>query len=100
MTETVSGNILTAEESDIKDQPHIKGSRITVNFIQSRVEGRGLKPETVAERHNLTLADVYAALTYYHNNPREMWEIQERREEISEEVREQSELTPPDDDES
>ncbi|PSQ42625.1 hypothetical protein BRD17_08080 [Halobacteriales archaeon SW_7_68_16] len=95
MEKTVSGNILTAEESEIKDRPHIEGSRLTVDFIQARVEGRGLKPETVAERHNLTLADVYAALTYYHNNPEEMREIQKEREEAAEKAKEMSEFMPP-----
>jgi uncharacterized protein (DUF433 family) len=49
----------------IHDEPHIRGSRITVRLVYARVHGRGLLPETVAERHNLDIADVYHALAYY-----------------------------------
>jgi len=74
-------NIVSGEDSEIHDEPHVKGSRITVWYIYQRVENRGLKPETVADRHNLDVADVYAALSYYHNNPEEMREVDKAREE-------------------
>lgn len=69
--------IVTAAESDIHDEPHIEGSRVTVQHIYARVEGRGLRPETVAERLNLDVADVYEALAYYHRHPEEMRAIRE-----------------------
>jgi len=71
---------------ELHDEPHIEGTRITVNFVHERVEGRGLKPETVAERHDLDLADVYHALAYYHDHPAEMREVKEQREERIEEA--------------
>jgi uncharacterized protein (DUF433 family) len=77
--------IVTAEESDIHDEPHIEGSRVSVRHIHARVEGRGLRPETVAERLNLDVADVYEALAYYHRHPAEMREIEERRARVAEE---------------
>jgi uncharacterized protein (DUF433 family) len=52
-----------------------------VHFIKERVEGRGLDPETVANRHELDVADVYLALAYYHDHPDEMAEIEREREE-------------------
>lgn len=67
---------------EVHDEPHIEGSRVTVHFIKERVEGRGLKPETVAERHDLDLADVYRALAYYHDHPEEMRQVEQRREEL------------------
>jgi len=65
---------------ELHDEPHIAGSRITVHFVHERVEGRGLDPETVAERHDLELADVYHALAYYHDHPGEMAAVERERE--------------------
>jgi len=70
---------------ELHDEPHIEGSRITVQFIRERVEGRGLEPRTVADRHDLDVADVYRALTYYHDHPEEMRDVERRREETFEE---------------
>jgi len=69
---------------ELHDEPHIEGSRITVQFIQSRVEGRGLEPQTVADRHELDVADVYRALTYYHDHPEEMRAVERQREQAIE----------------
>lgn len=60
--------------------PRIEGRRLSVHFIHSQVEGRGLDPQTVADRYDLDVADVYRALVYYHEHPDEMAEIQARRE--------------------
>ena len=78
--------IRTGDESDIHDEPHIEGSRVTVQHIHERVEGRGLRPETVAKRLNLPLADVYEALAYYHRNPEAMREIEEHRRAVAAEA--------------
>lgn len=73
--------IVSGEESDIYDEPHIEGRRLTVSFIQARVEGRGLEPQTVADRYDLDVAQVYEALAYYHSHPEEMAEAERQREE-------------------
>lgn len=78
--------IVSAEESDIHDEPHIEGSRVTVQHIHARVEGRGLRPETVADRLNLDVADVYEALAYYHRHPEEMREVERRRKQVAEDA--------------
>ena len=80
---------------EVHDEPHIEGSRITVRWIYARVHERGLRPETVAERHNLDLADVYHALAYYHDHPEEMEEVERQREAALEEAAERTTLTPP-----
>ncbi len=72
--------------------PRIKGRRIGVHFIREHVEGRGLDPQTVADRYDLDLADVYWALTYYHEHPDEMAEIQARRERREEEAKEDPQI--------
>jgi uncharacterized protein (DUF433 family) len=78
--------IVSGDDSEIHDEPHIEGSRVTVLHVHERVEGRGLRPETVAERLNLDLADVYEALAYYHRNPEEMQAVEDRREVVAAEA--------------
>ena len=72
---------------DILDEPHIEGRRLPVLTIVERVEGRGLKPETIAARHDLTLSEVYAALLYYHDNPKVFEELRKEREQIMRDVK-------------
>ena len=80
---------------EVHDEPHIAGSRITVRHVYERVHGRGLRPETVAERHNLDIADVYHALAYYHEHPEEMRAVERRRNEAVESARDKTTITPP-----
>ncbi|CCQ33115.1 hypothetical protein HLRTI_003346 [Halorhabdus tiamatea SARL4B] len=87
--------IVSAEDSDIHEEPHIEGSRVTVRDVHGRVEQRGLAPERVAERYNLDIANVYEALAYYHNNPEEMRRVEKRHDRAAAEARERSSLTPP-----
>jgi uncharacterized protein (DUF433 family) len=68
-------------------EPHIAGHRISVRQVYALVEERGIDPETVADRYDLDVADVYHALAYYHDNPREMSNIEANREDAIETVR-------------
>ena len=72
--------IVSGEDSEIHDEPHIEGRRLTVRTIHARVDGRGLDPQTVANRHDVDLAEVYQALAYYHDNPEEMADVERRRQ--------------------
>jgi uncharacterized protein (DUF433 family) len=87
--------IVSGEASEIHNEPHIEGSRVTVRDVYVRVEQRGLSPERVAERYNLDIADVYEALAYYHNNPEEMQQVEKRHERAGEDAKHRSSLTPP-----
>lgn len=50
-------------------KPRIAGSRIQVKHLVIMHERQGMTPaEIVAEFPHLTLGDVYAALTYYHDH--------------------------------
>jgi uncharacterized protein (DUF433 family) len=81
---------------EVHDEPHIEGSRITVRHVYERVHERGLRPETVAERHALDIADVYHALAYYHDHPEEMRDVERQREEAIASAREKTTISPPD----
>ena len=69
---------------ELHDEPHLEGRRITVQFIKTQVEDRGHEQRTVADRHDIDVADVYRALTYYHNHPEEMRAVERQREEAGE----------------
>ena len=69
----------------VHDEPHLEGRRITVRFVKEQVEDRELDPRTVADRHDLDVADVYRALTYYHDHPEEMRSLERARQSAIEE---------------
>mgnify|MGYP000011032952 FL=1 len=69
---------------ELHDEPHLEGRRLTVQFLKTQVEDRGLEPRTVADRHDIDVADVYRALTYYHDHPEEMRAVEHQREEAVE----------------
>jgi uncharacterized protein (DUF433 family) len=76
----------TRIERNLLDEPHIQGRRIPVLTIVERVEGRGLEPSAVANRHDLDIAEVYAALLYYHDYPSEFKQLRQEREEVMDEI--------------
>lgn len=63
----------------LMDEPHIAGHRVSVRRIRSLVEDRGDDPQAVADSLGIDLGAVYRALAYYHDNPREMHEVEQRR---------------------
>lgn len=73
---------------DLLSEPHIEGRRISVRQIYALIEERGEDPEAVADRFDLDVADVYHALAYYHDHPREMRDVEEERERAMAEFRE------------
>jgi hypothetical protein len=54
-------------------------------------------PETVAERIDLDIANVYHALSYYHDHPKEMREVEQQRQNAIESAQEKTANSPPDD---
>ena len=65
---------------DIMEEPHISDRRISVRQVYALVEERGEDPEAVADRYDRDVADIYHALAYYHDHPREMREVEDKRE--------------------
>jgi len=83
--------------TDLMDQPHVAGHRVSVRRIHALVEERELAPADVADSLELGLTDVYDALAYYHDHRDEMDEVERRREAVTQQVREQGAITGPDD---
>ena len=55
-------------------KPRIAGRRIAVQHVAVWHERLGLSAEEIAVEHDLSLADVYAALAYYHDHRAEIAE--------------------------
>lgn len=91
MAEAQRGSRIVRE---LMSEPHVKGRRVGVLQIRDLVEGRGLSPASVADRYELDRADVYRALAYYHDHPREVQRVRERREDAYEELLEGIERPP------
>lgn len=72
---------------DRMSEPHIRDRRISVRQVYALVEERGEAPEAVADRFDLDVADVYHALAYYHDHPREMSEVLSERDQAVEAFR-------------
>jgi uncharacterized protein (DUF433 family) len=72
---------IVRDESVMGGEPRIEGHRISVRQVADWVEEGDLSAKTVADRYNLDIADVYRALTYYHEHPGEMAEVRRRRRE-------------------
>lgn len=70
---------IVRDEEVMDGEPRIKGRRITVLRVQELVEGRGLPAAEVAAMHDLDVADIYAALTYYCEHPDVMESVRTRR---------------------
>lgn len=67
--------------SELHDEPHIEGRRVTVRRIRGLVEDAGKPAAEVADRLDLDVAQVYGALQYYHSHPEEMAAAEGRRAE-------------------
>jgi uncharacterized protein (DUF433 family) len=90
--------VVSGDESEIHDEPHIRDRRITVSHIHALVEERGLDAQTVADRFDLSASDIYHALAYYHDHPEEMRVVKQRRRELQEAAEEDPEIiTSPED---
>lgn len=53
-------------------KPRIAGHRITVQHIVIWHERMGLSADKIASNQGLTLAEIYAALTYYYDHRQEI----------------------------
>lgn len=53
-------------------KPRIAGHRITVQNVVIWHERMGLSADEIASNYGLSLADVYAALTYYYDHRQEI----------------------------
>lgn len=66
------GSLIVNSSETLGGRPRIAGTRVSVQRVAAWYK-MGLNAEEIAERlGNLTLAQIYAALTYYHSNREEI----------------------------
>jgi uncharacterized protein (DUF433 family) len=76
--------------TEIENEPHIEGRRLTVRRIGALVEKRGLTPETIADRFDLTVAEVRNALAFCYEHAELIEDLESSRRERIEGSREDS----------
>lgn len=83
---------------EVHDEPHVRGSRVSVRAIRAQVAERGLAPEEVAERLGVSVADVHDALAYYDGHRDEMAAVEDAHDAVAAGLRASSSLRPPNED--
>jgi uncharacterized protein (DUF433 family) len=81
---------VTCDEEVLGGEPRIDGTRIGVRHVAARVINGGRAPAHVADQLDVSLADVYQALSYYYAHVDEMRELEATNETAFERVRESS----------
>jgi uncharacterized protein (DUF433 family) len=79
---------ITRDENVLGSEPRIDGTRIGVRHVAARVVDSGRSPAHVADQFDVSLADVYEALSYYYAHIDEMRALEEENEAAFERVRE------------
>jgi uncharacterized protein (DUF433 family) len=75
-------------DDDVRSgDPRIAGTRISVLDVKRRVIDGGEDAFAVAAEYDLDPAAVFAALSYYYDNPEEMQTLEAEHEERAEELR-------------
>jgi uncharacterized protein (DUF433 family) len=81
---------LTRDDEILGGEPRIDGTRIGVRHIAARVIDHGQSPAHVADQLDVSLSNVYEALSYYYAHIDEMREFEQENNEAFERVRETS----------
>ncbi len=85
--ETVLDRHIVVSPGVAGGKPRIAGHRITVQNIVIWHEFMGLSADEIAAEHDITLADVYAALAYYYDHRAEIDESIRADQSFVEELR-------------
>lgn len=74
----------------LSGKPHIAGRRIAVHHIVLWHERLGMSADDIASEYDISLADVYAALTYYFDHRAEIDHDIEASSDFAESLRAQT----------
>jgi len=81
---------ITRDDDVLGGEPRIDETRIGVRHVAARVIDTGQSPAYVADQLDLSLAEVYKALSYYYDHVEEMRALERENEDAFERVRESS----------
>ena len=90
MTVPVLDKHITVSEGVVGGKPRITGRRITVQDIVIWHERMGKSADEISADYDLTIAEVYAALTYYFDHQTEINEAIRDGETFIKELRKQN----------
>jgi uncharacterized protein (DUF433 family) len=81
---------ITRDDDVLGGEPRIGETRVGVRHVAARVIDSGQSPAYVADQLDLSLAEVYEALSYYYDHVDEMRDLERENEDVFERVRESS----------
>ena len=77
---------IVSDETVLGGEPRIEGTRVGVRHVAARVVDGGHSPAYVADQLDLSLGDVYGALSYYYDHVDEIREIEAENREAFERI--------------
>lgn len=81
---------ITVTDDTLHGAPRIEGTRISVLDVYRHTTEFDFTPEEVAEKFNVSLAEVHEALAYYYRHPEQMQRQQEQRENAHQKAKQES----------
>lgn len=81
---------ITRDDEVLGGEPRITGTRVGVRHVTGRVIDGGQSPAHVADQFDISLSDVYEALSYYYSHIEELRTFERENETAFERVRESS----------
>jgi uncharacterized protein (DUF433 family) len=95
MSQQTGGRIV----DDGDQEPHIRGTRVTVRKVHDALDERdSLDPEGFAREFDVELADVYAALLWVEEHPDRLEEVRQERQRTIQQAKDRTEHLRPDSD--
>ncbi|WP_436910677.1 DUF433 domain-containing protein [Halosimplex marinum] len=81
---------ITRDDDVLGGEPRIDGTRVGVRHVAARVIDSDQSPAYVADQLDLSLAEIYEALSYYYGHVEQMRDLERENEDAFERVRESS----------
>jgi uncharacterized protein (DUF433 family) len=81
---------ITRDEGVLGGEPRIEGTRVGVRHVATRVVDSDRSPAHVADQLDISLSEVYEALSYYYAHVEEMREFERENEAALERIHESS----------
>ncbi|WP_424004710.1 DUF433 domain-containing protein [Haloarcula salina] len=81
---------ITCDDEILGGEPRIDGTRVGVRHVATRVLDSDSTPAHVADQFDISLSQVYEALSYYYANVEELREFERANEDAFDRVRDSS----------
>ena len=81
---------ITRDKDVLGSEPRIEGTRVGVRHIAEKVIEGGYTPAYVSDQLDVSLSEVYEALSYYYENTEEIREVRRENTEAFEDASDES----------